>query len=179
MNRRGFLLGMMALPALPVINKVPALAALKPDLPVLNLGEWRAMPITFKVRARVIGDVTPEQMAKLKQMGWIEGEDMKLNDAAVQKALDAHAEFYAAQPRDPGTEENAKRIAIQGMTLAIKTYLEAMKDEETIADQAYQVIGMLAVKANLMGDEEIKRALDYFSIGEFDPEFLPFVIKEA
>ena len=49
---------------------------------------------------------------------------------------------------------------------------EGNGDGETIAFQAYQVIGALAF--DLPDTPEIVRALDYFSAGKFDASFLPW-----
>mgnify|MGYP000665046219 CR=1 FL=1 len=50
--------------------------------------------------------------------------------------------------------------------------LEAADDSETIATQAYQVIGALVF--DRPETPEIVRALDYFSEGKFDEGFLPW-----
>lgn len=47
---------------------------------------------------------------------------------------------------------------------------------DTVAGEAYQVIGSLADAAGLSEHPEVQRALDYFSSSEPDGSLLPFII---
>jgi hypothetical protein len=53
-----------------------------------------------------------------------------------------------------------------------------MSQVEHVMSQAYQVIGALADSGGFFFTPEVQKALDYFSAGKFDPEFLPWTAPE-
>ena len=63
----------------------------------------------------------------------------------------------------------ASLIAIENMELRNNIDNLQMKSA-----QAYQVIGVLADAAGVFDTPEVIKALDYFSRGEFDEDFLPW-----
>lgn len=59
----------------------------------------------------------------------------------------------------------------------IETANEQADAQFTKSDQAYQVIGALSHHFDAFEHPDVQRALDYFSNDEYDPEFLPWVMK--
>ncbi|MAM86184.1 MAG: hypothetical protein CME36_02615 [unclassified Hahellaceae] len=52
---------------------------------------------------------------------------------------------------------------------------EEMQNREAyIMSQAYQVIAQIALAADLFENDDVQRALDYFSTNEYREDFLPF-----
>ncbi|MCB1669300.1 MAG: hypothetical protein KDI24_13175 [Pseudomonadales bacterium] len=51
---------------------------------------------------------------------------------------------------------------------------EMQNREAYIMGQAYQVIAQIALAADLFDNEDVQRALDYFSANEYREDFLPF-----
>lgn len=51
---------------------------------------------------------------------------------------------------------------------------ETQNREADIMGQAYQVIAQIALAADLFDNEDVQRALDYFSANEYREDFLPF-----
>lgn len=57
------------------------------------------------------------------------------------------------------------------------TQSEDRKTQAEIMGQAYQIVAILADAANLVEEEEVQRALNYFSANEYQENFLPFSLK--